>query len=90
MGILSQIIFHSGLVPDVFCAGIVTPVPKKGKDKSKCTSYRPITVSPVICKLLELLVIDEIKLICSMTDNQFGFKKATAVNISTDLLQMFF
>ena len=31
LGILFQIIFHSGLVPDVFCAGIVTPVPKKKK-----------------------------------------------------------
>ena len=33
LGILFQIIFHSGLVADLFYAGIVTPLPKKGKDK---------------------------------------------------------
>ena len=88
-GILFQIIFSSGLVPHVFCACVVTPVPKKGKDKNKCSSYRPLTVSPVLCKLLELLVTDEITQVFSMPDNQFGFKKATALNISTELLQMF-
>jgi exonuclease III len=74
LGLLFQTIFNCGLVPDVFCAGVVTPVVKKGKDKSKCSSYRPITVSSVMCKLLELIVIDEITEVCSTPENQFGFK----------------
>ena len=60
LGILFQIIFNGGIVPHVFCAGIVTPVSKKGKDKNKCSLYQPISVSSVLCKLLKLLVIDEI------------------------------
>ena len=40
-----QIIFNSGIVPDSFCVGTLTPVPKKDKDSRQCCSYRPITVS---------------------------------------------
>ena len=69
VGILFQIIFNSWLVPHVFYAGIVTPGPKKRKDKNKCSSYRPINVSPVLSKLLELLVIDEITRVCSIPNN---------------------
>ena len=90
LGVLFQIIFNSGLVPHIFCACVVSPVLQKGKDKNKCSLYRPLTFSPVLCKLLELLIIDEITRVCSMTDNQFGFKKkTTVVNIFTELLQMF-
>lgn len=73
--LLFQIIFNSGLVPDVFGTGVITPILKKGKNPSECVSYRPITVSPVLCKLMELLVIDHIAFQCSTPDNQFGFKK---------------
>ena len=69
--LLYQKIFNCGVVP----AGVITPVPKKGKNKSSCSSYRPITVSPILCKLFELLVIDDINQACSTPDHQFGFKK---------------
>ena len=70
-----QIIFYSGIVPNSFCVGTLTPVPKKDKDSRQCCSYRPITVSSVLCKLLELRVIMDINKACSTPDNQFGFKE---------------
>ena len=75
LALMFQMIFSCGLVPDIFCTGVITPVIKKGKDPSECCSYRPITVAPVFCKLMELLVIEEIKYVCSTPDSQFGFKR---------------
>ena len=51
-------IFTVGVVPECLCVGVVTPVLKKGKPLSQCSSYRPITVSSVFSKIFELLIID--------------------------------
>lgn len=76
--LLYQMIFSCGLVPDSFCVGIITPVIKKGKDPSQCSSHRPITVAPVLCKLFEILIIEEINRVCYTPSNQFGFKKGSS------------
>ena len=68
------IIFNSGIVSGSFCAGTLTPVPKKGK----CCSYRPKTVSSFLCKILELLLIQDVNKACSTPDNQSGFKKGNS------------
>lgn len=73
--LLYQMIFNAGVVPDLFCTGVITPVLKKGKDGGQCSSYRPITVAPILCKLFELLVVNRLSAICNTPDNQFGFKK---------------
>ena len=70
-----QIIFNSGIVSDSFCVVTLTPVPEKDKDNRQCCSYRPITVSSVLCKLAELLVIKDVNKACSTPDTQFGFKE---------------
>ena len=55
--LLYQIIFVVGIVPDVFCRGQVAPILKKGKPANICSSYYPITVSPFLCKLFEMLIL---------------------------------
>ena len=70
-----RIIFNSDIVPDSFCSGTLTPVPKKRKDSRQCCSYRPITVSSFLCKLLKLLAIKDVNKASSNQDNQFGFKE---------------
>ena len=42
---------------------------KKGKYSTNCQSYRPITVSPVLCKLMESLVINVFNQTCSTLEN---------------------
>jgi len=73
--LLFQIIFFSGFLPDLFSAGIITLVIKKGKPADNCNSHRPINVSPMLCKINELLVIDDITIKCYTPMNQFGLKK---------------
>ena len=74
LALLFQIIFNLGIVPDSFSIGILTPVPKKGKPLSQCSSFRPITVATVFCKLFEALIVDELRSKCTVPDHQFGFQ----------------
>ena len=68
-------IFVTGIVPNLFSTGLISPILKKGKPTDCCSSFRPITVSLVLCKVFELLVVDEIFSRCYTPENQFGFKK---------------
>ena len=58
----------------------IIPVLKPGKNKSKVESYRPISLTSQIGKLIELIVLDEMLDFLMrnelMSDNQHGFKKA--------------
>ena len=50
---IANFVIQNGHVPDILKSGIVTPVLKKGKDPSKPTNYRGITVTSVILKVIE-------------------------------------
>ena len=70
-------ILMSGTVPDYFKGGILTPVPKSGKDPKLMDSYRGITVSSIIGKLFEeLLLLGLLKRVnMNQSACQFGFTK---------------
>ncbi|CAC5359842.1 unnamed protein product [Mytilus coruscus] len=59
-------------VPTEFKSGILTPVLKKEKNQCLVSSYRGITVTPVISKLHELCILGKLS-ITPNTDLQFGF-----------------
>jgi hypothetical protein len=40
-------------VANSFCEGLTSCIPKRGKEPSVCSSYRPITVCLILGKLLE-------------------------------------
>ena len=44
-----------GSLPDIFKRANVTPI-HKGGDKSLPKNYRPISVTPILCRLLETIV----------------------------------
>ena len=50
-------VLHTGIVPDYFSGGVLTPVPKSGKDPAVLDNYRGITVTPIIGKLFEKLLL---------------------------------
>ena len=65
-----------GRVPELFCNGIIVPVPKnKAGDLSDSTNYRGITLSPVISKVFEMCLLDLYGDYLYSHDLQFGFKK---------------
>ena len=75
---------HSGIFPDKLKIAKVTPIHKKG-DSKLITNYRPISVLPVISKIFETVIWDQLNhyfvsnnLLCPQ---QYGFTK----NSSTEL-----
>ena len=66
----------------------VTPIYKEG-DKSNCENYRPISVLPVISKILEKLICDQLREFLNenniISKQQSGFRKLHSTE--TSLLQ---
>ena len=90
MSIPLSIIFNSsiqsGIVPKIWKQGIVTAIYKKGK-KCLASNYRGITLTSVVCKILEKIIVEKIvhHLKTNHLDdkNQHGFtpKKSTVTNL---------
>ena len=50
---LMNFILSTGYIPAMFLEGLLTPVPKKDKDRSLPTNYRGKTVLSILGKVLE-------------------------------------
>jgi exonuclease III len=73
--LFSMILSHA-YVPEAFGIGIVIPIVKdKRGDLSSLDNYRPITLSPVISKLFEAVMLGLYSKFMKTDDLQFGFKK---------------
>ena len=77
---------HTGKVPTIWKQGVVTAIYKKGK-KNLASNYRAITLTSIICKLLEDYITESLR--THLTTNQkhdpsqHGFtpKKSTVTNL---------
>ncbi len=56
-----QAIFDVGEIPDMLKRGILSPVYKNKGSQKEATNYRGITVTPVLSKLIELLIRNKIR-----------------------------
>jgi integrase len=78
----------TGIFPDELKMAKVTPIYKEG-DKSNCGNYRPISVLPVIAKILEKLICDQLREFLNennISKQQSGFRKLYSTE--TSLLQI--
>jgi hypothetical protein len=67
---------HASYVPDAFGVGIMIPVKKSNDaDSTNSDNYRGITLSPMISKLFEYVLLDKFGKFLKSSDLQFGFKK---------------
>ena len=68
-------ILQSKTIPDSFKSGILTPVLKKAKDPTNLDNYRGITVTSVIAKLFESVLLPRLSQSFDQSSLQFGFTK---------------
>ena len=74
------------LIPDDWKAANVVPIFKKGK-KTQISNYRPISLTSLVCKILERIIKNEIMTHLELNDlldgSQHGFrsKKSTVTNL---------
>ena len=65
----------SKTIPAAFKSGILTPVLKKSKDSTNLDNYRGITVTPIIGKLFESVLLPRLSETFDQSPLQFGFTK---------------
>ena len=72
-------IWHTGTLPEAWKQAIITPIPKPGKDSSDPSSYRPISLTSTMCKLMERIIVNRLNWFCEKHNlfNKFqsGFRK---------------
>ena len=92
--LLFSLFLSDGNVPDAFSFGIIISIVKdKSGDPSLLDNYRPITLSPVISKLLENVLMELFGDHLISDDLQFRFKKKvgclSAIFVLRQLVQFF-
>ena len=80
LSVLLSICFSSflvhGVLPDKLMSVVLVPVIKDKSRKISCIdNYRPIALSSVLSKVLEIIIRNRILDLLSTQPNQFGFKK---------------
>ena len=82
---LFTVCFRYGLVPSKFTNGLLVPILKKATlDPSVAKNYRPVILSNILSKIMELFIIDE----CDNfkpSDYQFGFVQNRSTNTAISL-----
>lgn len=76
LSMLFNLFLKFEFTPKAFGRGIIIPIPKKDTKSNfdKLSDYRGITVSPVISKIFELCILDNINDSLTTSDLQYGFK----------------
>jgi len=83
----SMMLSHS-YVPNDFTRGRVIPIVKDPRgDLSSPDNYRPITISPIISKIFEYLLLDKFGVFMHSDELQFGFKPGTGCSNAIFLLR---
>ena len=71
--------WKSGKIPTIWKKAIMIPIPKPGKPRSQVDSYRPISLTSCVCKLMERIVNNRLMWILEsenlLADEQAGFRK---------------
>ena len=85
--LLTSMIWH-GQSPDGMIIGTMVPMPK-GKWTNSCLSdnYRAITLSSIIGKLLDIIIMNREEKQLLTSDLQFSFKKGASTTLCTCMVQ---
>ena len=66
-------VYSTGITPPEWLEGVLTPVPKAGKEPS-VQNLRPIVVLSLPCKILSSIIAKRIELWAGLNNNQAGFR----------------
>lgn len=76
--IIFNAVLRLGHYPPQWKVAQIIPIPKQGKDPSQVSSYRPISLLPIISKLFEKMFLQKLKPLLEenklIPAYQFGFR----------------
>lgn len=83
---LANLCFSNGIFPSCLKRSLITPV-YKGGDSNDVNNYRPISVLPVISKIIEKLInnrlVNYLEHYNILSQNQFGFRRGKSTEDAT-------
>ena len=69
-------ILNSGKVPEILSTSLIIPLVKSYKKSlSSSDNYRGISLTPILTKILEILLLQKSEIFTETSPSQFGFKK---------------
>ena len=78
---INSMINH-GYLPQIFMDTILVPIVKNVKgDITDGDNYRPIAITCIASKVVELVILDKFSALFDTTHNQFGFKKGSSTEL---------
>lgn len=87
---LCNYIWNEGILPKRWKTAILLPLAKPGKDLTKPSSYRPIALTSMLCKVMEKIIVRRLNYILEKREMfstfQSGFRKSRS---TVDALIMF-
>jgi hypothetical protein len=88
VSILFTAMLRHGLTPDGMLSGTMIPIPKgQWANLSSSDNFRAITLSSILCKLLDVIIlIKEEHTLCT-SYLQFGFKQGSSTSLCTSMVQ---
>ena len=82
MTIIIQIMIKHGFLPQQFMTTMLVPILKnKNGDIASKSNYRPIALSTVASKILEMILVNHIEEYIVTTENQFAYKKGHSTDM---------
>ena len=79
--LFNAIIIH-GFLPDKIMDTLLVPLVKDKKGcLTKSDNYRPLALTCIVSKVLELIILERYGSILKSTDNQFGFKQSHSADL---------
>ena len=88
LSLLFRAILTHGTVPSEFLIGTMSAIPKSLAGRNSSDNYRAITLSSIIGRLLDLIILEREKNHSLSSSNlQFGFKQQCSTTLCTGLLK---
>lgn len=77
-------------IPDQLKISVITPICKSGKPRNKISSYRPISISPNLAKILDSVIVTNLQELAIQNQidypNQYGF--SSGIGTETQLIDL--
>lgn len=88
IALLLSAMFVHGSSPSLLTVSTIIPIPKGNKiDKCDSCNYRAISLSSILCKIIDLVVIARHGDCLVTSPNQFGFKPKGSTDVCTMLVK---
>ncbi len=88
IAILFTAMLRHVLTPDGMLTSTMIPIPKgRWANLSTSGNFRAITLSSILCKLLDVVILTKTKGRLCTSDLQYGFKQGSSISLCTTMVQ---